>query len=322
MTIEKKTLEGQGIYFQCGPLLYAYAIPQKMEEDTEVYENMHGKESENPDFKCWNIRPTGDFNYAYDDDGLQIEVNRQTVERPSSAIPFDLQYAPVKLKLPVRQIEWKLVDNEYTPHLPEQGHLTLLDGERKYIELVPYGCTELRLTVFPDTKAQPSEKPTPDYTRPADAPECVKEEDGHYCAYFELPRFCWDEPIWCKVRKAGDDNVNLHSNMGGDKCEMVGTTANDRKIWKWTGPAITEPAPAEIIFTNHDLLTTIMPFANGGYYHYDHLMYKVGQTAPTGVKTIKTDDGDGYYYDLQGRRYTQRPGSKGVYIKNGKKVAF
>lgn len=324
MTVEKKTLEGQGIYFQRGPLLYAYAIPQKMEEDTEVYENMHGKESENPDFKCWNIRPTGDFNYAYDDDGMQIQVNRQTVERPSSAIPFDLQYAPLKLKLPVRQIEWKLVDNEYTPHLPEQGHLTLLDGERKYIELVPYGCTELRLTVFPDTKAQPSEQPTPDYTRPADAPECVKEENGHYCAYFELPRFCWDEPIWCKVRKAGDDNANLHSNMGGDKCEMVGTTANDRKIWKWTGPAITEPAPAEIIFTNHDLLTTIMPFANSGYYNYDHLMYKAGQTAPTGVKTIKTDDadGDGYYYDLQGRRYTQRPGSKGVYIKNGKKVAF
>ena len=178
MTVEKTALEGQGIYFQRGPLLFAYAIPQKMEEDTEVYENMHGKESENPDFKCWNIRPTGDFNYAYDDDGMQIEVNRQTVERPSSAIPFDLQYAPVKLKLPVRQIEWKLVDNEYTPHLPEQGHLTLLDGERKYIELVPYGCTELRLTVFPDTKAQPSEQPAPDYTRPADAPECVKEEDA------------------------------------------------------------------------------------------------------------------------------------------------
>jgi hypothetical protein len=42
------------------------------------------------------------------------------------------------------------------------------------------------------------------------------------------------------------------------------------------------------------------------------------------VKTLKADDADadGYYYDLQGRRYTQRPGSKGVYIKNGKKVAF
>ena len=67
-----------------------------------------------------------------------------------------------------------------------------------------------------------------------------------------------------------------------------------------------------------------MPFANGGYYNYDHLIYKAEQTAPTSVKTLKADDADAdsYYYDLLGRRYTQRPGSKGVYIKNGKKVAF
>lgn len=324
MTVEKKILEGQGIYFQRGPLLFAYAIPQKMEEDTDVYENMHGKESENPDFKCWNITPTGDFNYAYDDDGHPVAVNYPAVEEINGTIPFDLHYTTVKLRVPVKQIKWDLVDNRYTPHLPEQGHLTVLGNERKYIELVPYGCTELRLTVFPDTKAQASEPPTPDYTRPADAPECVKVEDGRYCAYFELPRFCWDEPIWCKVRKAGDGDVNLHSNMDGDQCAMVGTTANGRKIWKWTGPVITEEAPKEIIFTNHDLLTPIMPFANGGYYNYDRLMYKAGQTTPSGMKTLKADHDDAgdYYYDLHGRSYTQKPTSKGVYIKNGKKVVF
>ena len=326
MTVEKNLLEQQGIYFKRGPLLFSYAIPQNMEEDTDVYEDMHGKKSENPDFKCWNITPTGDFNYAYDDDGAQIQVNRPTVEKPSGAIPFDKQYTPVTLRLPVRQIEWKLVDNEYTPHLPEQGHLKLLDGERKYIELVPYGCTELRLTVFPDTKAQATVPPTPDYTRPSNAPECVKVEDGHYCAYFELPRFCWSEPVWCKVRKAGDDNVNLHSNMDGDKCVMVGTTANDRKIWKWTGPAITEEAPKEIIFTNHDLLTQIMPFANGGYYNYDHLMYKAGQTTPTGIHEVSgfqiQDAGDDAWYDLQGRRIEGVPTQKGIYVRNGKKVVI
>ena len=321
MTVEKKNIEGQGIYFQRGPLLFAYAIPQKMEEDTEVYENMHGKVPENPDFKCWNITPTGDFNYAYDDDGHPVAVNYPAIEEINGTIPFDLLYTTVKLRVPVKQIKWDLVDNRYTPHLPEQGHLTLLDNERTYIELVPYGCTELRLTVFPDTKAQPSEQPVPDYTRPADAPECVQVEDDRYCAYFELPRFCWDEPVWCKVRKAGDD-VNLHSNKDGDLCVMVGTTANGRKIWKWTGPAVTEEAPKEIIFTNHDLLTPIMSFANGGYYHYDRLMYKAGQTSPTGVKRLKADDDDavGYYYDLQGRRYSRKPTSKGVIINRGKKV--
>ena len=34
----------------------------------------------------------------------------------------------------------------------------------------------------------------------------------------------------------------------------------------------------EIIFTNHDLLTGVMPFANGGYYNYGRLLYKAGQT--------------------------------------------
>ncbi len=323
MTVEKKILEGQGIYFQRGPLLFAYAIPQKMTEDTEVYENMHGKKPENPDFKCWNITPTGDFNYAYDDDGHPVAVSYPAIEEINGTIPFDLHYTTVKLRVPVKQIKWDLVDNRYTPHLPEQGHLTLLGDEQKYIELVPYGCTELRLTVFPDTKAQSSEQPTPDYTRPADAPECVLVEDDRYCAYFELPRFCWDEPIWCKVRKAGDD-VDLHSNKDGDQCVIVGTTANERKIWKWTGPAITEEAPKEIIFTNHDLLTPIIPFVHGGYYNYERLKYKAGQTSPTGVKTLKADDtvADDYYYDLQGRRYTQKAALKGVYIKNGKKVVF
>ena len=34
---EKKTIEGQGDYFQRGPLLFAYAIPQQMTEDTTEY---------------------------------------------------------------------------------------------------------------------------------------------------------------------------------------------------------------------------------------------------------------------------------------------
>ena len=92
MAVEKKTLAGQGIYFQRGPLLYAYAIPQQMIEDTEEYANMHGKKPENPDFKCWNITPTGNFNYAYTDDGRDIEVNNQAIEEIGGTIPFDRDY--------------------------------------------------------------------------------------------------------------------------------------------------------------------------------------------------------------------------------------
>lgn len=326
MEVEKHTLEGQGVYFQCGPLLYSYAIPQQKTEDTTEYANMHGKKPENADFKCWNITPTGAFNYAYADDGQPL--TRQSIHHSGMPFPYDMETVTAKIRIPVKQIAWNLVDDRYTPHLPEQGHLTLLSDATQYIDLVPYGCTELRLTVFPDADAKPLPEPAkPDYTRPADAPDCVQVVDGHYCAYFEQPRFCWDEPIWCKVRKAGDTTIDMQSSKDGDQCTMVGTTANGRKIWCWTGSAITEEPPAEIIFTNHDLLTFVMPFVNSGYYKYDQLLYNASQTIPAGIKDVPTFNGqrsmanENNWYDLQGRRISQ-PTQKGLYIVNGKKTVI
>ena len=317
MTVEQKNLEGQGVYFQRGPLLFSYAIPQQVTEDTEEYENMHGKKPDNPDFKCWNITPTGAFNYAYASDGKPIEVFRPAIEEIGGTIPFDLNYTNVKLRIPVKQIEWNLEEERYTPAMPEQGHLKLLSSETQYIDLVPYGCTELRLTVFPDANAEPLEYQEPDYTRPANASDCVSVVDGKYCAYFELPRFCWDTPIYCKVRTA-DGTDDLQSCEGGDLCELVGTTDIGREIWRWTGPAITETKPVEIIFTNHDLLTGIMPFDNGGYYNYDTHLYNAGQT--TGIIEVKSEKHDGAWYDMQGRKLSNEPTRAGVYIKNGNKV--
>ena len=318
-TVETKTIEGQGICFQRGPLLFAYAIPQQMTEDTTEYECMHGKKPDNPDFKCWNITPTGDFNYAYADDGKAIDIIYPAIEKIGGTIPFDLNYTPVKLRIPVKKIEWNLKEDRYTPGLPEQGHLSLLSNETQYIDLVPYGCTELRLTVFPDADAKPLPAPEkPDYTRPADAPACVEAIDGVYYAYFEEPRFCWDEPIYCKWRTADDTTTDLNSPQKGDLCEIVGKTANGRYIWRWTGPAVSESAPVELIFTNHDLLTDIMPFSNSGYYNYDRMLYLAEQT--TGIREINdeqctTDN----YYDIAGRHLCEKPTTRGLYIVGSKK---
>ena len=322
MVVEQKDIVGQGVCFQRGPLLFSYAIPQQKTEDTEEYPNMHGKKPENPDFKCWSITPTGSFNYAYASNGKPIEVTYPTVEEVEGTIPFDLNSANVKLRLPVKQIAWDLVDGRYTPAMPEQGHLELLSNETQYIDLVPYGCTELRLTVFPDANAEPLPNPgKPNLMRPADAPDCVTLIDGRYCAYFELPRFCWDTPIYCKVRTT-DGTTDLQSNEGGDLCEMVGTTANDRQIWRWTGPTTSDPQPVEIILTNHDLLTGIMPFANGGYYNYASLLYNAGQT--TEIVSMedgrwKMEDVNDAWYTIDGRKLQGKPTQKGVYINRNKK---
>lgn len=103
--------------------------------------------------------------------------------------------------------------------------------------------------------------------------------------------------------------------------EQVGTTANGRHIWRWTGPAIDQPAPVELIFTNHDLLPQAMPFANSGYYNYDHLIYKASQTSPASISSpanSQTEHNNTYWYTLDGKLLPTRPSKKGVYIHQGK----
>ena len=62
-----------------------------------------------------------------------------------------------------------------------------------------------------------------------------------------------------------------------------------------------------------------MPFANGGYYNYDDLLYKAGQT--TGINEVMFEDAiDDCYYDFQGHRFSRKPITKGIYLHQGKKV--
>ena len=47
-------------------------------------------------------------------------------------------------------------------------------------------------------------------------------------------------------------------------------------------------------------------------------IYIAGLGDATGIESVKAEDGQGTYYDLQGRRVSQT--QKGIYIVNGKKV--
>lgn len=132
MGIERKMAYGGGIYFQRGPLVYSYAIPATFTKDTTRYANMNGKYPEDDvAFPCWEIRPSGPWNYA--------------VPAHAEAVPEGHG-----LRIPVRPIEWNLDKGpggeELTPDLPENPAPV---GPETFIELVPYGETTLRLTVFP-----------------------------------------------------------------------------------------------------------------------------------------------------------------------------
>lgn len=140
--------ENQGRYVECGPLLFSYAIPEKWEEDTEVHKNLNGKASENPDFKCWNITPAGDWNYAMKGNvgGLKLKVDKKKLEQ--GLYPFDPQSTPLSIQLPVSQIEWPLLEGKRNPDTPK-GDEVKPTGKGQKITLVPYGATQLRVTVFP-----------------------------------------------------------------------------------------------------------------------------------------------------------------------------
>lgn len=145
----QQAAEGQGWYVERGPLLYSYAIPQKKVEDTKTYSNMNGKHSENPDFKCWSITPDGPYNYGFDPSLLnENEITVSTKTLSEGSYPYDLANAPVSITIPVRKIQWSVQNGRNTP-LPGAGNVIATENTEN-ITLVPYGCTELRLTVFPE----------------------------------------------------------------------------------------------------------------------------------------------------------------------------
>ena len=118
----------QGTVVRRGPLLYAYPIPTKREEDTAVHANLNGKKPGNPDFKCWTMTPAGDFNFALAGESAKV-LDDGTIE------------------VPVKRIDWKLVDNRFTPDIPAAPKP--LSDKIEPLKLIPYGDTCLRLTVFP-----------------------------------------------------------------------------------------------------------------------------------------------------------------------------
>lgn len=150
MTPHIVTLKGQGIYVKRGPLLFSYAVPQTKVEDTVIYPNLNGKTSENPEFKSWSITPKEAFNYGIVpqrliEKELKVHIDNQKLKQ---AYPFDLQNTPIKITLPVQKLHWELDEGKRNPNLPTPG-TPALTNQIEEINLVPYGCTELRLTVFP-----------------------------------------------------------------------------------------------------------------------------------------------------------------------------
>jgi DUF1680 family protein len=124
-----------------GPLVYAL----KMGEDwRRVHEDAPYRELPHAD---WEVYPTTPWNYA-------LAVNKATlledvgfIEFPVGEVPFSPQGAPIEAMVKGRRLpEWGM-DHGSAADVPQSPVTSTEPLET--LTLIPYGCTNLRITEFP-----------------------------------------------------------------------------------------------------------------------------------------------------------------------------
>ena len=145
-----------GIGVERGPLVYAMPIETKW---TSVAEAAYSSE----EFPTWEANPTSAWNYGVVLDparaSTQVEVKQKPTAQNLETSTWPWSDAPTVLTVRARKLEgWDYETNpkephqRFTPHLPDPASLKA-SGEVERLTLVPFGATQLRMSIFPKLKS-------------------------------------------------------------------------------------------------------------------------------------------------------------------------
>ncbi len=118
-----------------GPLVYALPID---EEKTVIEYVRNGIERKAP-YCDYELRPKSAWNYGFTGDTLEFHQGDMT------ELPFSPDGTPVSITAKVRPVQWSFEHGLCA----EQPESRKPEGPEKKVRLIPYGCTNLRMTEMP-----------------------------------------------------------------------------------------------------------------------------------------------------------------------------